>query len=192
MFNPVNCRLDLLFASALYAAKFNARVSFEYTDVNVPETGKAIYAMWVEALAGTSSFRVFNGANDADKLYFSPNTNLLYRAVHDLDHALAYSVGRGTTKYEDEKYLNCLMAKRAYDYAVCNANQYEALELFFAVYHDTVGQVEYYKNQKDFCVDQRSNTVKLMNECLGVRAVRRGDLSTARQVMLGYMYECNV
>lgn len=167
-------------------------IKFEYTSEGVPENGKQIHAMWVRAKEHEGTFKVFNGANDARNLYFSPHVNLMYRAVHDLDHAKAYELGRGTTKYEDELYLNCLMAKRVYDYALDHFTQAQALAAFFAMYHDTVGQVKYYKERGDFCADQRSNTVALLNECKGYAAVNRCALGVARQVMLGYLNECGL
>ena len=195
---PVNPKLDTIvyrcLSDAVSEITKNNRITFEYTDKGVPETGKAIHAMWEQAKYANVPFKVFSGANAAENLYFSPSVNLLYRAVHDVDHALAYSVGRGTTKFEDEVYLNCLMAKRVYDWTM-NCDIYteaDALAAFFAVYHDTVGQVHYYKEHSDFCVNQRENTIKLLNECKGVAFLKHGMITPARQVMIGMLEACGV
>ena len=195
---PVNPKLDIIMYSCLTdvvnEVQANNDITFLYTQDAVPETGKAIYSMWREAKRGRVPFKVFNGSNDAENLYFSPEVNLLYRTVHDIDHAIAYAVGRGTTKYEDELYLNCLMAKRIHDWTVqCSFyTEADALEVFFAVYHDTVGQVQYYKEHGDFCADQRTNTIRLMNGCTGVSFLKHGMLTPARQVMLSMLNECGV
>ena len=179
------------FGAYLQQAMRNNGLDFQYT-TDAPETGKAIHAMWQNCKQFSAPFRVFNGANDADNLYFSPEVNLMYRAVHDLDHAIAYEVGRGTTKYEDELYLNCLMAVNAYKYTVKHSSTERALKVFFAVYHDTVGQVKYYREHGDFCVNQRANTITLLNECCGVRAVLSGKIRVAYEIMHGYMVECGL
>ena len=193
---PVNPKLDTIVYRCLRDAvseitKHN-RIVFEYSEKGVPETGKAIHAMWEQAKYANVPFKVFSGANAAENLYFSPKVNLLYRAVHDVDHALAYSVGRGTTKFEDEVYLNCLMAKRVHDWCL-NCDMYteaDALAAFFAVYHDTVGQVHYYRDNGEFCTDQRDNTIRLMDACNGVAFLKHGTIASARQVMIGMLKEC--
>ncbi|QGH73760.1 hypothetical protein [Vibrio phage vB_VhaP_VH-5] len=170
-----------------------AFLEFEYTADGVPESGKGIYKMYWDAIARADTFKVFNGANAAKDLYFTPETNLAYRAVHDVDHALAYSVGRGTTKREDELYLNCLMALRAYKYALrAGYGRKAALLTFFHVYHDTCGQVDYYFEHKDFCADQKALTTQLVSECRGCKAVLANDLMTASIVMQGMLRECGV
>ena len=194
----VNPKLNRIFNEALSVALRNVRMQTEldvvYTEHGVPETGKAIHAMFVEAVQGKCKFRVFSASNEAENLYFTPSTNLLYRAVHDIDHALWYSVGRGTTKQADEMFLNCLMAKRAYDYAMsCDSyTELEALYVFFAVYHDTVGQVHYYVQNKAFCENQRALTIDLMYSCDGVRFVKHGQLNPAYAVMQNYLQECGL
>lgn len=185
---PVNAVSDMMFRDALLHALDGVDRKVVFTTKDVPSTGKAIHEMYRSG----GEFRVFSGSNDADNLYFSPMTNLYYRALHDVDHAVAYELGRGTTKYEDELYLNCLMAKRAYDYAVSRSTQESALRLFFEVYHDTVGQAVYYKKHNDFCVNQRENTLLELNACLGTKYLKRGDVRSASQVMLAYMTECGL
>lgn len=195
---PVNPKLDTIVYRCLSDAvseitKHN-RIAFEYTEQGVPESGKAIHAMWQQAKYANVPFKVFSGANAAENLYFSPRVNLLYRAVHDVDHALAYSVGRGTTKFEDEVYLNTLMAKRVYDWTM-NCDIYteaDALLAFFAMFYDTVGQVYYYRDNGDFCINQRENTIALMNECGGVSLIKHGRIAPARQVMIAVLKACGV
>lgn len=168
-------------------------IEFEYTTENVPESGKAIFAMYKDAIAGADSFRVFSGANLAEDLYFTPATNLAYRALHDIDHATAYAQGRGTTKREDELYLNCLMAKRAYSHALnAGYGHKAALLTFFHVYHDTVGQVHYYFKHNEFCVNQKALTTQLINDCIGVKAVLADNYMVASIVMQDYLKQCNV
>lgn len=167
------------------------KIDFVYTTEHVPSTGKAIHAMFINAIRYGSRFRVFNGANDAENLFFSPQVNLFYRALHDVHHAEAYAIGTGgTTKLEDELKLNCKMAYLAFSYTLANHSIDDALAVFFAVYHDTVGQVHYYRENQDFCVNQKANTIKLLNECEGLEALKLGRTSQARQVMLNYMTEC--
>ena len=195
---PVDVRLNGIVMQCLRETLASARVhngiTIRYTSEVVPETGKAIHAMWEQAKLGMTPFRVLNSANDAENLYFSPQVNLLYRAVHDIDHALWYSAGKGTTKFEHELFLNCLMAKRVYDW--CTQDVYyteqDALLAFFAVYHDTVGQVYYYKEHGDFVVNQRANTIELMNNCKGVWATKHGMLRIAYTVMRSYLRECGL
>lgn len=168
-------------------------VEFEFTEENVPQSGKGIYKMWCAAAVGVDTFRVFSGANSADDLYFAPKTNLKYRAVHDLDHASAYTEGRGTTKRADELYLNCLMAKRVYSYALrAGYGRKAAMLAFFEVYHDTCGQVDYYFEHNDFCADQKALTTKLVQECRGCKAMQRDDLMTASIEMQRMLRECGV
>ena len=195
---PVNRKLNNIVYGCLNDTVLgitrNNEITFKYTDKGVPETGKAIHYMWTQAKYKGAPFLVFNGANDASNLYFSPSTNLLYRAVHDVDHAIAYSVGRGTTKYEDELYLNCLMAKRVHDWCLSASeySEYDALHAFFAIYHDTVGQVKYYKEHGDFVVNQREHTTRLLDECKGMQFLKHGMIGLARSIMLGMLQDCGV
>ena len=189
---PVNPVLDRIFSAALRSAVYNETIVPEYTSEGVPESGKAIHAMWLSSKERDTPFRVLNSSNDGHLLYFSEGTNLLYRFIHDLDHAVAYEVGRGTTRYEDELYLNCLMARRVYLHAIKTHDSLTALAAFFAVYHDTVGQVKFYKEHGTFLVNQRAHTVQLLNACTGMHFVNHGMVRLAYQVMIGYMVECGL
>lgn len=191
---PVQSVTDVVFRDACQSIidLVSTAITFEYTEVGVPESGKAIYKMYHDACAG-GTFKVFSGANAAADLYFSPETNLAYRAVHDLDHASAYAEGRGTTKMADELYLNCLMAKRVYQYALSNGyERKQALLAFFEIFHDTCGQVDYYFEHKDFCSNQKALTTELVSKCKGVKAVLAGDIMTASIVMQGMLDNCAV
>lgn len=168
---------------------------YEADATKVPSTGKAIHAMWQETVYNHSKrFVVYCGDNDAVNLYFSPEVNMKYRCVHDIDHALAYEIGKGTTRHEDELYLNCMMAYRVYRFGMLSAKytSAQALHAFFAMYHDTVGQAVYYRKHGTFCVNQRQNTVDLLADCVGTKAVLAGREAVASQVMLGYMKECGL
>lgn len=189
---PVNPVLDRIFNAALRSAVYNETIVPEYTSEGVPESGKAIHAMWLSAKERDTPFRVLNSSNEGHLLYFSEGTNLLYRFIHDLDHAVAYEVGRGTTRYEDELYLNCLMARRVYLHAIKTHDSLTALAAFFAVYHDAAGQVKFYKEHGTFLVNQRAHTVQLLNECTGMHFVNHGMVRLAYQVMIGYMVECGL
>lgn len=167
-------------------------IEFEYTVEGVPSTGVAIHRMWEHAKRGVGTFRVFNGSNEAYNLHFEPAINVLYRTVHDIDHALAYEIGRGTTKYEDELYLNCGLAKRSYLHAIKEHSSLDALRLFFEVYHDTVGQVKFYKDNSAFLVNQKAHTLKLLNSCAGYAFVKHGQVRLAYQVMIAYLIECGL
>lgn len=183
--------LNSIFKAALkFELNKYRHIKFAYTEEGVPETGKAIHAMFLNALQYGGLFKVYSGAND--KTYFAPETNLLYRALHDLHHAEAYATGAGgTTKVVDEKRLNCKMAYTAYSYALAKFGYEVALQLFFTVYHDTVGQVEYYSLTKEFCKDQNALTTELLEFCSGMYYLRLGRTSQAKQVMLGYMSQCD-
>lgn len=191
---PVLNSTDVIFHAACKAVIDAVDyIEFEYTEVNVPQSGKGIYKMYHDACAGAGTFRVFSGANNAADLYFSPKTNLAYRAVHDLDHASAFMEGRGTTSKASELYLNCLMAKRVYSYALAHGySRTEALKAFFEVYWDTCGQVDYYFEHNDFCSDQKALTTKLVSECRGVKAVLANDLMIASIEMQRMLRECGV
>ena len=191
---PVLNTTDVIFHAACQAVIDTVDyIEFEYTEVNVPQSGKGIYKMWQQAVIGADTFRVYSGANAAADLYFSPKTNLAYRAVHDLDHASAYIEGRGTTSKANELYLNCLMAKRVYSYALrAGYTRKQAMLAFFEVYHDTCGQVDYYFEHNDFCKDQKALTTRLASECKGVQAVLAGQLMVASLEMQAMLKRCNV
>lgn len=191
---PVLNSTDVIFHAACKAVIDTVDyIEFEYTEVDVPQSGKGIYKMYHDACAGAGSFRVFSGANAAADLYFSPETNLAYRAVHDLDHAAHYMEGKGSTTKANELFLNCLMAKRVYSYALrAGYTRKQAVLAFFEVYHDTVGQVHYYFEHNDFCADQKALTTKLVSECRGVKAVLSGQLMTASIEMQRLLRECGV
>lgn len=191
---PVQSVTDVIFRDACQAVIDTVDyMKFEYTEDNVPQSGKGIYKMYHDACAGTGTFRIFSGANAAADLYFSPETNLAYRAVHDLDHAAHYAEGKGSTTKENELYLNCLMAKRVYQYALANGyGRKQAMLAFFETYWDACGQVDYYFEHKDFCADQKALTTKLVSECRGVQAVLANDLMIASIEMQRMLRECGV
>lgn len=166
-------------------------INFAYVANGAPETGRSIYDMFINAKHYGGIFKVFNGANEEENLYFTPETNLLYRTLHDLHHAEAYSVGMGgTTKLKDELRLNCKMAWVAYSYAIAKYDIAMALAVFFAVYHDTVGQVLYYKDVGDFIEDQKALTITRLNMCDGVQMLNLGRINQSIQVMQNYCIEC--
>ena len=127
-----------------------------YAD-NVPQTGRGIAAMYQDAIVGKAPFLVFDGANNAS--YFGSENNMLYRTMHDIDHAKAYIGGTGgTTKLIDELKLNLKMAKRIYEGALKMGFDQIAINAFWGMFHDACGQVYYYSKNKDFVQDQIKET----------------------------------
>lgn len=186
---------DKIFGESLaYGLKpFNGMLNVELTEKNVPQSGIGIYKMYILALDGVENFRVFSGANDAKNLFFTPDTNLLYRTLHDIDHALHYKQGKGTTTKENELFLNCLMAKRAFDYAIKSGYTLaQSVMTFLSVYHDTVGQVYYYFENNDFCENQKDLTNQLLSDCQGMKYLNNGSITTAHQYIIGLMNACKV
>lgn len=192
--------LDVELADKIFGASlvdglkpYNSMIDIEFTANDVPSTGKAIHKMYNNAIARLETFKVYNAFNDAENLFFTPETNLLYRTLHDIDHAINYSNGKGTTSRDSELYLNCLMAKRAYTYAIDNGyTQAQAIMTFLCVYHDNVGQVNYYFVNNDFCENQKDLTNKLLSECQGMKYLSNGLVTSAKQFMYGLMNTCNV
>lgn len=193
---PLNVTLaDKIFSESLIDGlqAFNGTLNIELTEKNVPQSGKGIYKMYILALDGVENFRVFNGANDAKNLFFTPDTNLLYRTLHDIDHALHYKQGKGTTTKENELFLNCLMAKRAFDYAIKSGYTLaQSVMTFLSVYHDTVGQVYYYFENNDFCENQKELTNQLLSDCQGMKYLNNGSITSAHQFIIGLMNQCKV
>lgn len=193
---PLNIELaNKIFSESLLDGlkPFHSKLSIELTEKNVPQTGKGIYKMYILALDGIENFRVFNGANDAKNLFFTPDTNLLYRTLHDIDHALHYKQGKGTTTKANEMFLNCLKAKRAFDYAIKSGYTLgQSVMTFLTVYHDTVGQVYYYFENNDFCENQKELTNQLLFDCKGMEYLNNGSITSAYQYIIGLMNTCKV
>lgn len=186
---------DKIFSESLLDGlkPYHAKLSIELTEKNVPQSGKGIYKMYILALDGVENFRVFSGANDAKNLFFTPETNLLYRTLHDIDHALHYKQGKGTTSKDNELFLNCLMAKRAFDYAIKSGYTLaQSVMTFLSVYHDTVGQVYYYFKNNDFCENQKDLTNQLLSDCQGMKYLNNGSITSAHQYIIGLMNTCKV
>lgn len=193
---PLNVELaDKIFGESLVDGlkPYHSKLNIELTDKNVPQSGKGIYKMYVLALDGVETFKVFNGANDKENLFFTPETNLLYRTLHDIDHALHYKQGKGTTSKDNELFLNCLMAKRTYDYAIKSGYTLaQACMAFLCVYHDTVGQVYFYFDNNDFCENQKDLTAQLLADCKGMEYLNNGSITSALQYVFGLMRACKV
>ena len=193
---PLNVELvNKIFSESLIDGlkPFHSKLSIEFTEKNVPQSGKGIYKMYLLALDGVENFRVFSGANKAKNLFFTPETNLLYRTLHDIDHALHYKQGKGTTTKANELFLNCLMAKRAFDYAIKSGYTLaQSVMTFLAVYHDTVGQVYYYFKNNDFCENQKDLTNQLLSDCQGMKYLNKGSITSAHQYIIGLMNTCKV
>jgi hypothetical protein len=85
------------------------------------------------------------------------------------------------------------MAKRAYDYAIKSGyTMAQAVMTFLAVYHDTVGQVNFYFENNDFCENQKDLTNQLLSECEGMKYLNNGSITSAHQYIFGLMNQCKV
>lgn len=190
--NTVINQLDALYREFLKHELSKHNFHFIFCDSeNVPTNGKQIYTMYKKALKNESAFYVFNGSND--QTFFSAETNLFYRAVHDIDHALHYELGLGTTSLKSELFLNCLLAKRAYNFVMGNyRNKQIALMLFSAVYNDTVGQALYYAEKKDFVKDQKSFTYNQINNCEVWAYSKKNMINVAHQSFIADLVFCGV
>ena len=182
--------MDAIKRALINELKSYEHLTFSYVQSGAPETGKAIYKAWIESTENGAPFPIYAGDNDAVNLYFTPEINLLYRTLHDIHHAEAYLLGGGTTKISDEKRLNCKMSLVVFNQVLKSHNLTMAIESFFKMYHDTVGQVLYYQKNKSFCVNQRSLTTQLCDSCKGLALLRGGKINQALQVMHGYISDC--
>ena len=160
----------------------------DYT-MNAPTTGKQIKAAFNKAKL-TSLFPVYSDTSNG--CIFGNRCNLAYRFVHDIDHALHYDQGKGTTATKDEKFLNCLLCNRIYCIVKAKHGECVALEAYFVLYADTVGQTINYAKTGDFVKDQAKFVVDLLERCKGYYFAKHGQVSLARQIMQAYNIDCGV
>lgn len=158
---------------------------------DAPQTGKAVFEMYKNTLENNTPFVIFSGANE--KSFFTSATNLIYRTLHDIHHAQYYAKGHGTTKLKDEAFLNTMLAYKCYK--KCQELGYSTshcLQLFYAIFNDTVQQSIYYSNTGEFVEDQESFTKNKLLKCKGYLFSCRNMLSLAEQEMIGTCNYYNV
>lgn len=147
--------LDNIFSLALAKSlqKVRMPIVFEVDGSKCPSTGKAIKAAYDKAMSTGEPMPIFAGS--VDSLYWSVRTNLMYRVLHDYDHATHMSLGCGTTKLADEQYLNGLMLWRVMCLPVSDAYRYtDILDCVHAMYYDLIATQDYYHENGEFVADQ--------------------------------------
>ena len=156
--------------------------------MDAPSTGKAIYQAYQQACI-SGYFPVY--ADTSNGCIFGNECNLAYRFVHDIDHALAYESGMGTTRLADEKRLNAQLCSRIYNIVFKAHGENTALQAFFLLYADTVGQSLNYAKTGEFVTDQIVFTSNLVLECKGYKLACAGNNALAQQYRIAYLRECD-
>lgn len=172
------------------AAEAAAEYGFEpYHTANAPSTGAQIHQAFKDAKM-MGFMPIFNGGGI---MLWSREANLAYRFVHDIDHALHYEQGRGTTALANERYLNCLFAKRVHDQLLqLRYTENLALQAFFIGYADWVGQAEDYAHTGRNLPDQANFVYNYLLDCKGYNLAKAGQTELAKQVMYGCLVDCGV
>ena len=160
-----------------------------YHTSNAPTTGAQIKQAFDDAPM-LGFMPIFDGGGI---MLWSKEANLAYRFVHDIDHALHYDQGRGTTGLKNERFLNCLMAKRVHDTMLqLRYKENLALQAFFIGYADWVGQAEDYAHTGRNLDDQASFVYRYLLDCKGYNLAKAGQTELAKQVMYGCLVDCGV
>lgn len=134
----------------------------------VPSTGKAIFEQYINNLQSNAPFYVLASH---DNCILGKIANEQYRLLHDIDHALNYSNGQGTTALRDEIYLNGLFANRVFKHLVNPARSKidlkTALTAYVILIIDLIEQANFYSqkrnfidNQIQFVIDRMDNEYK--------------------------------
>ena len=140
----------------------------------VPNTGKSIYKMFQNAQQVGAPFFVL-WSSDKDSVLGRANN--YYRFVHDIDHALHYLRGRGTTKLKDELFLNLLMCKKIHDIVLKQTNNTVlASKCFIVLYHDLIGQAKFYAKTSAFVDNQLFFTIGLLKKDFNFCCVDNADI----------------
>lgn len=165
--------LDNIFSLALAKSlqKVRMPIVFEVDGAKCPSTGKAIKAAYDKAMSTCEPMPIFAGS--VDSLYWSVRTNLMYRVLHDYDHATHMPLGCGTTKLADEQYLNGLMLWRVLCLPVSDEYRYtDILDCVHAMYYDLIATQDYYHENGEFVADQYDFVQERMqnyyNKCINV------------------------
>lgn len=156
---------------------------------DAPMTGKAIKQAYDNAFI-TGFMPIFDGGGI---MLWSHNANLAYRFCHDIDHALHYDIGLGTTSLKSERYLNCLMAYKVYKRMLSLKYKHDiAIQAFFIGYADWVGQAEAYQHTNKFVEDQASFVYNYLSDCKGYKLIKAGSTSLSLQYMQSCLLDCGV
>lgn len=130
----------------------------------VPSTGKAIFKQYSNNLQNNAPFYVLASH---DKCILGKIANEQYRLLHDVDHALNYPNGQGTTALKDEFYLNGLFANRVFKYlAIPSRSKVDikvALYAYVILIIDLLEQANYYSQKKHFIDNQIQFVIDRMN-----------------------------
>ena len=141
----------------------------------VPSTGKAIFEQYTNNLQNHSPFYVLASH---DKCILGKIANEQYRLLHDIDHALNYPNGQGTTLLKDEIYLNGLFASRIFKQLVnpsrSKIDLKTALTAYVILIIDLIEQANFYSqkkyfitNQVQFVIDRMDNEYKYIFDLIG-------------------------
>lgn len=158
--------IDMLAIQAIRQtiAKFYAQSTVENIVITsdaslVPSTGKAIFKQYTNNLQNHAPFYVLASH---DKCVLGKIANEQYRLLHDIDHALNYPNGQGTTLLKDEMYLNGLFASRIFKHLVnpsrSKIDLRTALTAYVILIIDLIEQANFY-NQKKYFIDNQINFV---------------------------------
>lgn len=148
---------------------------------NATSTGKAIFAAYQSAIVSDSKLLpVLEDSEDTS--VYGREHNQLYRFVHDIDHAMAYASGKGTTRLEHEIALNLQFSVNVFKKVLHQTSKLDsALMAFFVCYYDTVGQAEYYATHKHFVVNQKHFVYDKLQSCKAWQALKHGQTMLAKQ-----------
>lgn len=158
--------------------------------MDAPSTGKQIKAAY-DAAVVSGQFPVYG--DNSNSCIFGDVCNFEYRFVHDIDHAMNYNSGKGTTSTVNEKYLNCFLCLNIYHVVLNTTGSISQAQMaFFLLYSDTVGQTLNYAKTGNFVADQIAFTRATIANCQGMKYADKGMVSLADQYMTAYCLECGI
>ena len=165
--------MDNIFSLALAKSlqKVDLQVEFVSNPHDVPSTGKSIREAYELCVNDGKPMPIYTGGQY--QLYWSKRTNLMYRVLHDYDHAVHYPLGLGTTKLKDEKYLNGLMMWRVLCLPVSDDYKFvDLLDCAHALYYDLISTQQYYAAHGEFVLKQydfvQERMQNYLNKCVSV------------------------
>ena len=145
-----------------------------------PSTGKQIFAAYQAAINGDKQFPIL--ADTQDTSVYGREHNQLYRFIHDIDHAVAYQQGKGTTRLEHEVALNLQFTLKVFEKVFYQTSRLDsALMAFFICYYDTVGQAVEYSKTGNFVANQKQFVYDKLQSCKAWQALKHGQTMLARQ-----------
>ena len=147
---------------------------------HAPSTGKEIFAAYQAAINGNKQLPIL--ADDTDTSVYGREHNQLYRFIHDIDHAVAYQQGKGTTRLEHEVALNLAFSVNVFKKVLHDTSELDsALMAFFICYYDTVGQAVEYSKTGNFVVNQKQFVYDKLQSCKAWQALKHGQNILAKQ-----------